>query len=175
MLFSFAQFCIDKVALVSNISHDGRVPVKALVCAGYAFFAGLGVVKWCNVDIQRHFARRQSRRGNLMGAEHIDIRPENLLPKAAANIIHPLPEGFRRRNAPHNAESVHVELRVVFHLIDSLKRRLRLTEQTDIGEQDIAVLDLRLAALFVDRDTVATLDEIALGKHSADNAETAWR
>ena len=44
-----------------------------------------------------------------------------------------------------------------------------------IGEQNISAFDLRLTAFFIDRDTVATLDEIALGKHSTDNAETAWR
>ena len=86
-----------------------------------------------------------------------------------------LPEGFCRRNAPHNAESILVELREVFQLIDGLKWRLRLTEQTNIGEQNITDFDLRLTAFFIDSDTIATLDEIALGKHSTDNADTAWR
>jgi len=39
----------------------------------------LELSKRCNVDIKRHFAHRQSGRGNLMGAEHIDIRPKDLL------------------------------------------------------------------------------------------------
>ena len=173
MLLSFAQFRIDQETLGSDIGHDGRISVKALVCAGYALFAGLGVIERGNVDIQRHLSTRQSGRGNGMGAEHIDICLENLRPKTAANIIHPLPEGFCGRDASHNAECFLIELRVILHLIDSLKRRLCLTEQADIGEQNIAVFDLRLTALLVDTDSITPLDKIALGEHSADNTKPA--
>ena len=80
MLVAFPKLCIDKKPFLSDVGHDGSVPVKPFVCAGNALLAGFGVVKRCDVDIQRYLTRWQRGGRHIVGTEHTDIRLEDLRP-----------------------------------------------------------------------------------------------
>ena len=45
---------------------------------------------------------------------------------------------------------------------------------SNICQQNISVLDLRLTPLLVHRDSVAALDEVALAEHTAYDIQPAW-
>ena len=105
--------------------------------------------------------------------EHMDIRLEDLFPNTGTNCIHSLPKGFWGRNAPRESKSVFVELWVILHLSNSFELSLSLTEQANIAEQNVAVLDLWLAAFLIYWNMITEFYKITLTEHSADNTQSA--
>ena len=57
---------------------------------------------------------------------------------------------------------------------DCFKRRFSLTEKTDIGKENISVLDLRLGTLIVNLCAVSPFDQVALSKRASNKRKTAW-
>lgn len=89
---SHAEFGMDQIALGSQVSEEGRVPVETLVCAGGALLLGAGVVEWRNAGIQRDILFTARGERGAAFTEQDGVFLQNLRPPLPARHIKLLPQ-----------------------------------------------------------------------------------
>ena len=174
MLFSFPEFAICHESFSSDIGHHGSVAVISLVGARHAFLLGLRVIEWCDIQIKRNQTLRKFSGNNIVIPKHTHIGFQEILSHGGTYVIHALTQGFCRWNSSLDAECVLVELRIIPHFFHRFKLGFPLAKQSYVGEEDIAVLYLRLTAFPLHRHTVGKPYELALLQQTSHNRQPTW-
>ena len=106
------------------------------------------------------------------GQKHIDIAIKDLLIHRRSDAVKPISQGGLRRNAIRDTQCDFVEFLVLVKLVDILKVRLSKRQQPDHGQENIAVFDLGLGALFCPH-TVRFFDQIRFAEHLSHERQSA--
>ena len=117
----------------------------------------------------------QSRRLYADRLKHGEICLQDILPEGRAHCILTLAltKCFYGRNGIGDPRGGSKVIRICMEFTNGIKAVLSLALQANIGEKNIAVLDLRLRTLFIYSHAVAALDQITLSECSTYKCKVA--
>ncbi len=175
MLLSFAKLEINGVSFRTDIGHHGRITVKPFIGSWNAFLFGLWIVHGGYVNIHGYQTVGKGCRLYPVCQEHIDILFQDSFAERIADIIHTLAQSFLRRDGAGNAKGGFIKVLVIIHLMYCFEIRLAHTQHAQVGQDNIAILDLVLWTIGCDIHPIELFNKIAFTEDRTDNSQTTGR